>query len=95
VTPTEREQVAATIESFVDGSCGQYDWDDLISIPRTDQTLEAVCRYCASTSDLYPTKKGWCSDEGAATLRQFAALLRSNAGDDKIEAFIQNEYAKV
>jgi hypothetical protein len=88
VTRAEREQVAATIESFVGESCGPYDWDDLISISRSDRVFEAICRYCASTSDLYPAKKGWCNDEGVAKLREFAALLRSDAGDDEITAFI-------
>ena len=95
MTTAEREQVAATVESFIDESCGRYDWDDLISLPRSDKTFETVCRYCASTSDLYPTKKGWCSDEGAAKLREFAALLRSDAADEEVTTFIQNEYAKV
>jgi hypothetical protein len=97
MSDAERKEVAATIESFLDGSCRPYDWDDLISIPRSDATFDVVCRYCASTSDLYPTPKTteWCSDQGATKLRELAALLRSDAGDEKIEAFVQNEYAKV
>jgi hypothetical protein len=95
MSPKEREEVAATIESFLDGSSRRYDWDDLISIPRSDETFEMVCRYCVSTSDLYPAKKGWCSDEGATKLREFAALLRSRAGHEEIAAFIQKEYAQV
>ena len=95
MSTNERKEVAATIESFLDGSGGRYDWDDLISMPRSDEVFQEVCRYCVSTGDLYPTKRGWCSDEGAAKLREFATLLRSDAGDEKIEAFIQNEYAKV
>ena|SRR6266480_7583622 len=97
MSTAEREEVAATIESFLDGSCRPYDWDDLISIPRSDETFEMVCRYCASTSDLYPTrtKTEWCSNEGAVKLREFAALLRSPAGKEEIAAFIQKEYARV
>ena len=97
MSTAEREEVAATIESFLNGSCRPYDWDDLISIPRSDETFEVVCRYCVSTSDLYPppTKTEWCSEEGAAKLREFAALLRSPARNEEITAFIQKEYARV
>lgn len=44
-----RQQQAAyaarTIHSFLDGSCGDYNWDDFISCPLRDPQVERIRRH--------------------------------------------------
>ena len=94
LTRAEREEVAAQIDAFLSGSCGSYDWDDLISIPQTKKAYELVRGYLSSTSEIYPTQKGWCSPAGIKQLQLFAQLLRSSATHSEIDAFIVSEEQK-
>jgi hypothetical protein len=90
----EREDVAQQIDAFLAGTCGPYDWDGLISEPRPKEEYTRVCDYLSSTSEIYPTKKGWCSEEGVVQLKYFSALLRSNASSDQISQYIESEERK-
>lgn len=44
----DRQQEAAyasrTILTFLDGSCGEYDWDDFTSCPLSDPAVERIRR---------------------------------------------------
>ena len=56
-------EVAAYLRNFVDGQGGEWDWDEFISVPIADQTLEAI-RQRAAAIELPVT------DVGVATLRE-------------------------
>ncbi len=75
------EEVATSIENFVEGRGGDHDWDDFLHFPLTDTYLESVRKKCDSVFTEYPaTLKGhYCSDAGTAVLRALAADVRSRA----------------
>jgi hypothetical protein len=57
------DEVAAYLRNFIDGKGDDWDWDDFISVPIADQTLEAI-RQRAAAVELPLT------DRGMATLRE-------------------------
>ncbi len=71
-------EIARLIDSFLDGSCGEWDWDDFISIGLKSPALEQIRRECAAMPDKYPaTEKGhYCNREGKERLREIADELR-------------------
>ena len=77
VKRTKRE-VAETIERFLDGTCGKWDWDDLCSITIEDPDLDHVRVLCSSACFTFPpTEKGhYCSAAGREYLRELARQLR-------------------
>ncbi len=72
------DQVATTIEEFLDGTCGPYGWDDFLSITLLDPQLERIRSFCGEVKTLYPPGKqrGYCSTEGFRVLRSLAERLR-------------------
>ncbi len=73
-----KEDVAATIENFVDGSIGPWDWDDFISVRIADEELEAIRIECLRTQSEYPgAPNQWCNEEGLEVLRSLAKQMRS------------------
>lgn len=78
-----RVDVARTIEAFVDGRGGQWDWDDFISVADTDPLIEEARLRCARTHDDFPPegRKGWCSPAGVEELRSIARELRESIRD--------------
>jgi len=73
------DDIAATIDRFVDGKCEEYEWDDLMSHPLVDPELEAVRRECADIEVAHPPRheKEWCNDEGGRALRRIAKRIRA------------------
>ena len=49
------EQVAMTIESFLDGLGGPWDWDDFISFRIADPRLDEIRERCNGLSEEFPT----------------------------------------
>src|SRR5436309_15181329 len=43
-----RAEVADTIERFVDGSCGRWDWDDFCCVPIIDPQLDSIRARCTA-----------------------------------------------
>jgi hypothetical protein len=73
-----KEEVAKTIENFVNGSDGPWDWDDFISVRIADEELEAIRIECLRTQSDYPGDPNhWCNEEGLEVLRSLAKQLRS------------------
>jgi hypothetical protein len=73
-----REEVAKSIEDFVNGAGGPWDWDDFISCRIADEELEAIRIKCLRTQSEYPSGAiGWCNEEGIEVLRELAKQLRS------------------
>ncbi len=73
------EEVATTIERFLDGTCGDHDWDDFLHFSIADPYLELVRKKCDSVFLEYPaTQKGhYCSDKGTEVLRQLVVEVRT------------------
>jgi len=70
--------VAATIENFVNGSGGPWDWDDFISVRIADEELEAIRIECLRTQFEYPGGPNqWCNEQGLEVLRNLAKQVRS------------------
>ena len=74
------EEVALIIEQFLDGRCGDWDWDDFLSIGIQEPELETVRRRCSAVWEEYPSGKPgeYCNADGLAVLRQIAQELRSS-----------------
>jgi len=60
-----REDVAESIESFVNGGGGPWDWDNFISCSIADKELEEV------------RINRWCDEPGVEALSELARGLRS------------------
>jgi hypothetical protein len=75
---TTKEEVAETIENFVNGSGGPWDWDDFISLRIANEELEAIRIECLRTQSEYPGGPNrWCNEEGLEVLRGLAKQVRS------------------
>jgi hypothetical protein len=75
-----REEVARSVEDFVSGSGGPWDWDDFISCSIADEELEGVRISCLRAQSEYPGgATQWCSEEGMDVLRDLAKRLRSRS----------------
>jgi hypothetical protein len=74
-----REDVAKTIEEFVDGTGRQWDWDGFTSIRIDDPELEAIRKKCVALPDEFPpTNRGeYCSPAGVEKMRELARELRA------------------
>jgi hypothetical protein len=73
-------EVANLIKSFVDGSCGKWDWDDFTSIRQTDPKIEQVRLHILTIPDKYPSNnpKHWSNEDGVRVLQEIAeSLLKS------------------
>jgi hypothetical protein len=73
------EEVANTIEGFVDGTGSQWDWDGFTSIRLSDPELETIRQKCVSIRDEFPSPDSsrYCSDEGLAVMREIVRDLRA------------------
>jgi hypothetical protein len=72
---------AKVIESFVDGTCGPYDWDDFLNGSKKDAELQKIREECERVEIDYPacSEHEWCNDEGVRALLAIAARLRRGA----------------
>jgi hypothetical protein len=72
------DEVANTIEGFVNGTGNQWDWDGFISIRIDDPGLEAIRQRCISIRDEFPAAdpRGYCSEAGLQVMRQIVQDLR-------------------
>ena len=75
------EQVATTIEGFVNGTGNQWDWDGFTSIRIDDPELEAIRQKCIKIRDEYPPEKvtDYCSAAGMEEMRKLAEGLKVRA----------------
>lgn len=69
---------AKVIESFADGTCGPYDWDDFLSRSWKDSELQKIREECERVEIDYPARNEheWCSEEGIGALMTIAGRLR-------------------
>ena len=75
------EEVANTIEGFVDGTGSQWAWDGFISIRLDDPELEAIRQRCISIRDEFPSSDpcAYCSDAGLKIMQQIVQDLRARS----------------
>jgi hypothetical protein len=71
-----RAAVADVIEQFLDGTGGEWDWDDFCSVRIADPELDAIRIRCISFHDEHPSPKGYCSPEGYEVMRGLVKALR-------------------
>ena len=75
------ENVIQEISKFLNGDGAAHDWDDFISIPISDQRLDAIRIECPDLRDKYPprTQRQYCSDDGLEKLKEILSDLQAKA----------------
>jgi len=73
-----RDEVIRTIEQFIDGTTGDWDWDDFVIVADADPILERARRRCVHVTELFPPEgpHQWCGPKGLDELRQVVHELR-------------------
>ena len=73
-----RTEIADLIQSFLDGSCSEWDWDDFLHTPLNDPEFQAVQNQCAALPlDYPPTESGhYTNSEGTEVLKNIVSHLR-------------------
>ena len=73
-----KAELAHLLESFADGTCGEWEWDDFLSIPHKDSEIEKIRDHCEQLDVEFPPNKPgqFCNEEGLAVLLGYARLLR-------------------
>ena len=82
-TMTYRE-VADTLEAFVEGRGGQWDWDDYMSLTFfADPYLKHVQERMIHLSNEFPAGRGqgFCNPEGLQVIRDYVTELRNRAAE--------------
>lgn len=74
-----REDVAKTLEEFVNGAGRQWDWDGFTSIRIDDPELEEIRKRCVALPVEFPpsTTKEYCGEAGMQVMRDLAKGLRA------------------
>jgi len=74
-----REEVANTIEAFINSTGRQWDWDGFTSIRLDDPELEAIRQRCVALPVEFPptAKTEYCSEAGMQIMRELLQKLRS------------------
>jgi hypothetical protein len=70
-------EVARRIRQFLDGTGGEWDWDDFTSFPISHSRLGDVRKACCELPNRFPPRKsGWyCDEDGMQLLRDLASGL--------------------
>ncbi|HKP04715.1 MAG TPA: hypothetical protein VJU77_15285 [Chthoniobacterales bacterium] len=73
------EEVATTIEGFVNGTGRQWDWDGFTSIRIDDPELEKIRQRCIAVRDEFPPQNpaDYCSPAGMDAMRKLAEGLQA------------------
>jgi hypothetical protein len=82
-TTLTREQVAHTLEAFLDGGADPYTWDGFtLGMEFEDEDLDRIRRRCAGLSEEFPPHlgKGYCNEEGIKVIREYIRQLRTPLG---------------
>jgi hypothetical protein len=74
-----REEVADTIDGFINGTGRQWDWDGFTSIRIDDPELEEIRKRCVALPDEFPptTTKDYCGAAGIQVMRDLLQGLRA------------------
>ena len=76
------EEVANTIEGFVNNTGNQWAWDGFTSIRLDDPELEGIRQEIVALPVEFPpaNPRDYCSEAGMERMRQIAQKLRARAG---------------
>ena len=76
-----KTEIANLIESFLDGSCGEWDWDDFIHTKLNTPELEEIQKRCAYLPQEFPPmERGhYCGAEGFEVLKKMVNDLRRSS----------------
>ena len=76
------EEVANTIDGFVNCTGNQWAWDGFTSIRIDDPDLEAIRQKCVNMPIEHPPAhpRDYCNPEGMEKMRQMASELRARSG---------------
>ncbi len=77
-------ELAQLLESFIDGTCGRWDWDDFTSIRQKDAEMEKLRLELSSFDEKYPRRveTEFCNSEGRDEMLRIAKLLREQASHE-------------
>ena len=75
------EEVANTIEGFVNGTGNQWAWDGFTSIRLDDPALEAIRQEVVSIPVEFPpaNPRDYCNEQGMEQMRQIVRDLRASS----------------
>jgi hypothetical protein len=67
-----RQDAIKSIRGFLDGTGGDWDWDDYTSVPTGFSDLEELRQFCVGLPDTYPPSSPtwYCNEEGLKVLRR-------------------------
>jgi hypothetical protein len=67
-----REDAIKSIREFLDGTGGEWDWDDFISVPTGFKDLDELRGFCSGLHYSHPSTKRneYCNEEGFELLRK-------------------------
>jgi hypothetical protein len=74
-------QVANTLENFITGKCGNWDWDDYLNTKFSDPYLVSVQVRMDGLPDEFPSPRNdhYTSPEGIDVIRNYINELRNKA----------------
>ncbi len=77
ISPVE---MADIIERFIERKSAEWEWDDFISSPINDPSLDKIRIHCSQLHNEYPsTKSGeYTNEKGLEILRQYIQQLRTS-----------------
>jgi len=75
------EEVASTIEGFINGGDNQWAWDGFISIRLDDPELEAIRQKIVALPVEFPPAqpRAYCSEAGMEKMRRMVQELRTHS----------------
>jgi len=76
-TMVNKKELAKLIDSFLDGSAREWEWDDFISVKQVDPEIEQIRQKCiALPKEFPPTEpRTYCNIEGMNVLKSIAEKL--------------------
>lgn len=74
-------EIANIIERFINGKCSEWEWDDFISSPINNSSLDKIRVHCSKLKNEYPPTKSeeYINEEGLRVLRRYVNELRGKA----------------
>ncbi|HJT81542.1 MAG TPA: hypothetical protein VJ719_10125 [Chthoniobacterales bacterium] len=75
------EEVASTIDGFVNGQGNQWAWDGFISIRLDDPELESIRQEIVALPAKFPSSnpRDYCSEAGMEKMREMVRNLRAGS----------------
>jgi hypothetical protein len=73
-----KAEIANLIQSFLDDSCGEWEWDDFLHTKLNDPKLEEIQKHCANLPLKFPPteREHYCGVEGLEILKKIVGDLR-------------------